>query len=370
MVCRNIGCCICYSYDLDVSRPVTLEKLTIQNFQSIRDLSIDFGKFTVLVGRSSSGKSAILRAFHVLARNSFVPSYVRQGTTNTTIAATFDDGGVTTKRGKESTYILNQGGSDEIYTKCGRAVPDTVINFLRMAHLADEDLNFTNQFEMPFLVGGKSSRASAVVGTITNAVLVNSLAQETNRRRLGFLQKLHVRETDLESLKASLSEFSDLPRLEDVLGNVKSLENEIAFLNEQSIEVGKVMSGIVALRSKLVSLPDLPTVNATTLDNLKKLAHAESKLSEVAQRYNNLAKSRTPLPYLPEDVYVDIVGLRELDRQKDMLATWLLDAEAKQDAKDRTAIRVAEIHADVLALEQELSNVPVCETCGQPLLGA
>lgn len=46
-----------------------IEKLEVKNFRAIYDLSIEFGRVTVLIGKNSSGKSSILNAIQVIFEN-------------------------------------------------------------------------------------------------------------------------------------------------------------------------------------------------------------------------------------------------------------------------------------------------------------
>ncbi|MCA9686976.1 MAG: AAA family ATPase, partial [Myxococcales bacterium] len=43
-----------------------LRKLRVQGFKSLRDLSVEFGRFSVLVGANGCGKSSVLQAIMLL----------------------------------------------------------------------------------------------------------------------------------------------------------------------------------------------------------------------------------------------------------------------------------------------------------------
>src|SRR5260370_9322552 len=43
-------------------------KVRIQNFKSLRDVSVDLGRFTVFVGPNGSGKSSVLQALNGVCR--------------------------------------------------------------------------------------------------------------------------------------------------------------------------------------------------------------------------------------------------------------------------------------------------------------
>jgi putative ATP-dependent endonuclease of OLD family len=52
-----------------------LKKLEVRNFRSLRDVSIDFGKFNVFVGQNNSGKSNIMRALNLILGLSYPSEY-------------------------------------------------------------------------------------------------------------------------------------------------------------------------------------------------------------------------------------------------------------------------------------------------------
>ena len=46
-----------------------LERLEVKDYQSLADIDIPLGRFTVIVGPSGNGKSALIRALRALWEN-------------------------------------------------------------------------------------------------------------------------------------------------------------------------------------------------------------------------------------------------------------------------------------------------------------
>src|SRR5690242_17213241 len=102
-----------------------IERLRVTNFQSIAAADITLGQFTVIVGPSNSGKSALLRALRAVVRNVNSPSAVRAGQSMFTCQIDFDQSEytgktVTIERGKsQSTYRVITAQGEDVFTKAG-----------------------------------------------------------------------------------------------------------------------------------------------------------------------------------------------------------------------------------------------------------
>lgn len=342
-----------------------IQRLYIENFQSIEKLDLDFGKYTVLVGKSNSGKSAILRALHALVRNSFIPAYLRKGTKTTKITTTYDNGEVVTKRGSEATYELTQGTNHEVYTKSGRAIPADVLDFLAMPLLAEEDLNFTNQFELPFLVAGKSSRASAVVGTITNAVTTQELAQEANRLRLATLSKIKVREGDLEALRSDAGAFDDLPALEQALDYVRTLESELVTSQQTAASIKQLVGWLNDTEGAFVAVPKAPELDESWFDTLVELNTTKRGLTSLITQISNI--STVPVPQAPDIDPTIFDSVDDLQHQQDRLLKLLSNISKAKHTLTECTHQLHTITGQVDSIKVELETMAVCESCGQPL---
>lgn len=236
----------------------------VRDFQSIKDAKVSFGSFTVLVGRSSSGKSAFLRALRACLRNTIVPANVRQGSAKAVIDVEFDDGPtVRIERGKSlSTYRLINGETEETFTKSGRTVPDGVAKIARVPLIADTDVTFSFQFDRPFLLAETGSQAAQVIGSLTNVSLLHAAVREANRRRGEASSTLRVRKVDVESYRGRIKEFADLPArkkqviaAEEQLAELSQLEESLRSLRRTVGEIAKASTALAELEA--VEPPDV-----------------------------------------------------------------------------------------------------------------
>lgn len=247
---------------------MTLLRAHVSDFQSISNVEVEFGRFTVMVGPSNSGKSAFLRALRGLLRNTVVPANVRQGTDRAVLAATFDQGEVSAERGKSlSTYRLGE----EVYTKSGRTVPPDVARFIALPEIAGIDATFAFQFDKPFLLSEPGATAAAVIGSLTNVSVLHAAVREANRRRSEVAATLKVRRTDVERYTDALDEFRDLPQRRATLEAAEQALEAVQSLQERRTRVAALLTQAVAAQERLKDLhaveppdvdPDLTEVDA------------------------------------------------------------------------------------------------------------
>lgn len=193
------------------------------------------GRFTVLVGPSNSGKSAFLRATRACLRNTFVPANVRSGRAKSQITVDLADAEpITIERGPSlSTYVF---GSQR-YTKANRAVPDPILKAVGMPLVEDTDLNFSFQFDRPFLLAETGFKAAQVVGSLTNVTLLHEAVREANRRRVEANQRLRIRTGDVDHYRDQIREFADLPEEKKLLDSAAA---ELARLEQWQADLDRL----------------------------------------------------------------------------------------------------------------------------------
>lgn len=251
-----------------------LSRLTIQNYQSLHDVRLTMGRFTALVGRSSSGKSAVVRALQLLAHNARGTSYVTEGQTLTTVAADFGDHTIAVRRGKgTSEYVVGTGAmATEKFTKCGTTVPEQVAALMSFAEVEGTDLNFSGQFDAPFLLDVPGSKVAKVLGDLTQVNLLYEASREANRRRREVTGKVKSTGEEVARLRETLQQYRDLPQEAAVITSARQTRDAVAQqaqtaddLRAAAERAERVEGLVVLLAEKLDGLPEFDTA---TLDRL------------------------------------------------------------------------------------------------------
>jgi energy-coupling factor transporter ATP-binding protein EcfA2 len=198
-----------------------LQRVRITNFQSIAEADLALGRFTVLVGPSSTGKSAVLRALRLVFRNASGTGYVRVGTKSTTVEVFQHDPmwSVSVERGSgKSVYTLG-GGVPAEFVKCGTSVPDPVA---REVDVGDESLS--TQHDPPFLLSATGSEIARLFGELTGADVLQRAAVHGQDDARAAKKDIEFALSKIEAANESLAGLEDEVELERRVTAAESLE--------------------------------------------------------------------------------------------------------------------------------------------------
>lgn len=273
-----------------------LTDLGIANYQSHRSLRIRLGKLTVITGATGSGKSAVIRAIKMLAFNAKGTSYISQGAKSCRVSLTDDlielDGMGDTpltiiiersrSRGKDR-YALElpgDGGLSE-FTKLGGNVPGDVSTALRL-----NELNFSGQFDSPYLLGKSAGDVARTLGELTNVTLLFKAAQEAARRRARLADRKREAERTIDNLKEKQKQFGGLAgrqaaieEAEDALIHMQSGQEKLDLLQSTLAWLDRAQQDHRARQGAVHDIPDLTPVE----ESWSRLSHLRAMLSEVEE---------------------------------------------------------------------------------------
>lgn len=270
-----------------------LDRIQIRNFQSLTDVSLDLAPLTVIVGPSSSGKSAFIRSLRALAGNRRGTDFITHGERVASVSAHLTSrdplrsGTVTLTRSTatapNSYTIIPDDDAHPLapkaeYTKLGGEVPEDVSQFLGIP--TDQiSLAIASQFDKPFLLDAPGTEVARTLGSLTNAHIILNGARESNRQKLANSQTLRTRSEDLEAIKARVPEFRALKAQREALDAAEALIADAQVVQEQAqrlavlIETQEIAEArIPALRDVLAGIPDPGEldVSLTSLYNAQK----------------------------------------------------------------------------------------------------
>lgn len=224
------------------------KSIRVQNFQSLRDVTVELAPFTVIVGATDSGKSAFFRALSTLVSNRRGADFVTHGERICTLTAQLDQGQLKLQRGKataDNFYEVTVGEQVDTYTKLSGAVPEEVSAFLRIP--AKDPINFASQFDKPYLLDTKeysSADAARILGALTNVHLLFEGARESNRRKTEAAAKVRTRVADVESITERLKGYEGLAARAEVLDRAEAAA-------ETAAKYGAAVSAIANLLTEV-----------------------------------------------------------------------------------------------------------------------
>jgi DNA repair ATPase RecN len=267
-----------------------LSRVAVRHFQSLHDVEVTLDRFTVIVGASSSGKSAFTRALRTLSSNARGTSFIEHGESTATITADTDDGSIVSlSKGKVDQYTLIPREGDQLtFTKLHGEVPEKITAALGIQ--AKDPINYAGQFDMPYLLRASPSEVARILGELTNADIVFNAAKESNRRRLQGAGVLKVKVPELEAIEARAVQYGNLRTQLDALESAESklleakeIDGRIQLLDKLSSTYSMALQRHEsALETSRVQVPSAEAAQAAQdrLDALIELLRRTSSLSK------------------------------------------------------------------------------------------
>jgi len=274
-----------------------IESIRIKNFQSLRDVELEFGKLTVIVGASSSGKSALTRAMKAIAMNSLDSDYITRGTKVSAITVKTSETSVTIEReiGGSSVYKVAKSGSEESrFTKLNRQVPSEVTEALGISPGTQEvaSINFAGQFDAPYLLKEGSSSVARVLGELTNVSTIFNAVKEASRRAKNASGLVNIRKKDQDKLLLQLGDYANvmqqaksITQVEALLAQATTTQARMDLLANLIGKAKKASEALEAVRN-IPALPDIAELEKAYIkfnkfkNILKRLAQAQRTIVE------------------------------------------------------------------------------------------
>jgi len=256
-------------------------KLTLKNFQSHKESVLDIQPFTVIVGHSSSGKTAIVRAFKTLLYNIPSKSFIRHGAKSLEIELELDDGNkIKYLRDSSTGYSINGGpelraiGRDQLQQIADLGFQPIEVDKKKYY------VNISQQWDSPFLVSFSDSEVSKLLSSLSQAGKVKSAKSRIAKDSSEMASTLSIRQIDREAIQTKLVDLGDPEGLNSRLQSILESRSQIEKLSKDLSRVEELIES--NRQYKLTPLPSRP-------ENPSKLII----LSEYCQL--------TPLPSRPEN---------------------------------------------------------------------
>lgn len=248
---------------------MSLERVEIRNFQSLRRVDLDLGAFTVIVGPSSSGKSALIRAFKAVASNVRGSSVITRGQKQAAITVRTKTHTITLERSETAgTYRLADGSGTELtFTKLNGAVPEHITKALRIEPVPStgSSVNFAGQFDRPYLLDESGAAVARVLGELTNVSTIFEAVRAANKRRLAASSLLKTRQADLEVVKGRMGGFLSLKWRQARLEAAETIHERAQALNARIDRLEKAVARLTTAEqaaTRLAVLPVAPDLTA------------------------------------------------------------------------------------------------------------
>lgn len=310
---------------------MSFAKLTISNFQSHRNSTVEFHPgVNIIAGETSAGKSTIIRALGWILQNKPAGDGIRahglkpkDKVTATlefqTPAGTWHE--VTrTKNSTENAYIMG----DEVFKALRSDVPEEISSLANI-----NEVNFQGQFDGPFLLSKSPGEVSRFLNRMVELDAIDAATKKANSFVAQAKEWEKTAQVRVESLETELGDTEWLDRaevladaLEDADRSIKETDRKIDSLNS------------LIRRIDTLTVPDsywLPSGLDKDVDDL-------------------------------ENLYRE--GVEVIDNRGKKLRKLIADMDDLHNSLDRMAKAIEQKEKDLSELEYVAK---ICPTCGRPL---
>jgi len=218
-------------------------KVRIQNYQTAKDVSLDIKGFTVIVGKSNAGKTALLRAIEGSMFNDSVTKKVRIGETDTIVSVEYNDIHWTWKKGENfNDYIVSTPSGTQEYSRVGFNPPSEIVDAGFKEWWVDREKmrpQIAAWHDSIFLLNKGGTAITELMTAVTRLDVVNLAIRNSASEQRKAKNIIKVREKDLHKAKQSVKDMDPLDTLnmmyiDGLYASHKHIQGEIYGLDRWS----------------------------------------------------------------------------------------------------------------------------------------
>lgn len=265
--------------------------IKIKNFQSIQSADIAVDGFTILVGESSQGKSACLRAVNAACNNKFRQNYLRYGAEEMSVTIGYNNEGdfQATKVGDKSpTYRYNE----QRYEKLNRTVPEEIQAFNNFGvvdyYEQKYPLNFFSQFSKPLLLEFSQKRILEILSSSKAYDDMNKASSNLNKHK--------------EQNSGAFKQVSAM--LDDNRARLSVLKAELEVVEPKALKLKEHMDNVDVLQQRVERLHALEDELAAQ-ETIKSEIKLREPIIESIETYRQLTDTYSKVCRVVEELAVD-----------------------------------------------------------------
>lgn len=359
-------------------------EVEVRNFQSIEKATFQIDGFTVVVGRSNIGKSALVRAMKAALTGASVSSFVRHGPAclrRTKQAKTCKCYASVHFRGPDLDLLWEKGDSinrytynGTIYDKAERGTPEFLQPAFSPVKVGDRQdlLQVADQFSPIFLLDQSGGAVADTLSDVARLDRINEAMRLAEKDRKEAVATRKVREKDVQALEERLESYTGL---DDALTAVKDLEDaktSIYALDKTLLDLDQYMADLSSLA---LSIKSLTAAKELAIPVAQTLEDTHKQLTTLNKLVTDLTTKETAVSSLQgvEDIHVPSLQshTESLKRLTDLtgwvnqvveIKSWLMPWKAVEDAKVPTDETVLAARDLLTLLDGQLSKYETLAT--------
>lgn len=347
-----------------------IKKLTIRNLQAHKETVLDFAApgVNVIVGKSSQGKSSIIRSLVKLVHNrpvlgieSWMHGHDPKNQISIQVETT--DGHAISWDGPSNQRYVVDG---QEYRGFGQSVPEPVSEALQMG-----DVNIQAQFDLPFLVFDPPGQVARYLNRVASLdsidktlSSINSLARANSGQQTATQQRI-------SELKSLTSSFPDLESAEQFIVGLEQISASFYESKARLASLLEINRKILLFRNALSALMIPPGIGdkanslVDTFALLERVSMTRQMLIDIGQKLTEIRKRLGSMSIMIRhmDAVEHLLSVHhEVNRQRRLLSKTVSNNAAIQKARvsHHSAVQ------DCRGLEREFNDLwpGSCPLCG------
>lgn len=277
-------------------------KLYIKNFQGIGEATLDLSGFTVLTGRSNSGKSTIRRAIELVLYNTWDAGYIKTGENHCIVKLIVDDNNYIQISKPENTYTVSIDGVKSSYPKVGRNTLEE-LEALGLDYFYDSEgysynVHIRGQTDPWYYITFSNQEQSRIIASIFNFDEIKSILKTSYKDKADLVSSAEKIAVDIDRLKVLVA--NDNERLEVLYALRECKTNQgvlLDYLNSQKVyrEGLECLKGYTESEFRVNKL--LEDINQYLITNsyIRQTEDIETSVNEISELNYTLVKTKQQL---------------------------------------------------------------------------
>jgi DNA repair exonuclease SbcCD ATPase subunit len=345
-----------------------IKSIQLKNFQSHKNSILEFDKgVNIIIGKTDSGKSAIIRAIKLITFNK--PSgddYRSDWGGVTKVHLTTDENKISRiKSNKDNLYVL-----DKLEFKAfGQNVPNEIKNALNM-----DELNFQLQLDSPFLLSQSSGQISVFFNKIAKLDKIDISLFNIQKEIRDTTNLLKYTDEEINEKESKIKEFDYLLEFEEKIIEIELLGKRFVQITDSCNKLIDWENDYVELTEKIEII-----INSISQENeINNILLLIEEKNKKELKYTSLKQLALEIFYIAQKI-----NHKKKEISSEVLVNSILDLQSNYKKHLTTINKIQKLYKDIAdikisrenkekvlkKLEQEFhDNFPeICPLCGTNL---
>ncbi len=225
-----------------------IKSLHIKNFQSHKDTTLEFDPgVNIILGRSDSGKTAILRALRWLVWNRPSGEAFRSywgGGTSVTLET--ESGSITRSKDKIEEYVLSAADQFLVFHAFKTDIPAEISKFLNMG-----EINIQQQLDSPFLLSKTAGEVASHFNRVAKLDKIDLSIQNVQKVIREVSQDIKHKKDLVDKLTEDLAKLPDLEKFEMEVEVLEDLEEQKTNLINSKGRLSKIIISLKKINNEI-----------------------------------------------------------------------------------------------------------------------